>query len=83
MKRWPCSLAHSLALIYAGVYVDYQEGNLFPENATIDEREDMSKNWLSYNSTHMIDIPPKYTSIIKYRASLAHKVNIFFDHSDI
>ena len=45
------------------------------ENMTEDEKDDINKNLMSYNETHIIDIPPDLTPIHKYRASLGHKVN--------
>ena len=41
---------------------------------TIDEKEDVKMNLMSFNTTHMIDVPPDLTPIEKYRASLGHKV---------
>ena len=41
---------------------------------TIAQKEERAKNLISLNSSHLIDIPPRMTSIYNYRASLGHKV---------
>ena len=43
---------------------------------TIDQKEDIRKNWMFFNGNFMIDVPPEYTDVTKYRASLAHKVGL-------
>jgi hypothetical protein len=37
-------------------------------------KEDLFKNLINLNESHIIDVPPKLTSIVDYRASLGHKV---------
>ena len=59
--------------VYSGYYLR-NEKEVFFDNMTKDQREDIHKNWISFNDTFMIDVPPEYTDITKYRASLAHKV---------
>ncbi len=66
-------LANTLAVVYSGIYVGNDVEILF-DNMTAAEREDAHKNWLTFNDTYMLDIPPEMTSITKYRASLGHKV---------
>lgn len=46
----------------------------YTANMTISEKEDIHKNWLYYDDDWMIDVPPALTSIIKFRATLGHKV---------
>ena len=63
-----------IVALYAGLLV-FDEGIIHSENMTIEEMEDAQKNLLSYNTFYSLDIPPKYTKITAYRASLGHKVN--------
>jgi hypothetical protein len=60
--------------IYAGFYLDHDNSG-YLSNMTLDEKEDVHKNWLHYNDTYMIDIPPSHSNLIYYRASLGHKVS--------
>ena len=46
---------------------------MFP-NMTDEVKEDVHKNWLYYDETYLIDVPPSLTDFVKYRASLGHKV---------
>ena len=41
---------------------------------TDEVKEDVHKNWLYYDDTYLIDVPPSLTDFAKYRASLGHKV---------
>ena len=41
---------------------------------TDEVKEDVHKNWLYYDDTYLIDVPPSLTDFVKYRASLGHKV---------
>ena len=59
--------------LYAGTLV-FDEGKLHTDNMTMEEMEDAQKNLLTYNNVYTLDIPPKYTNIKAYRASLGHKV---------
>ena len=43
-------------------------------NMTVDMREEVIKNFIYLNETHIINIPTELTSIVSYRASLGHKV---------
>ena len=43
-------------------------------NMTVDMKEEVIKNFITVNTTHIIDIPSELTSIVSYRASLGHKV---------
>lgn len=74
--------ANSLVAIYAGFILDNDDTGLMP-NMTKAEVEDHHKNWLTFNDTHMVDIPPFYTSIISYRASLGHKANHRFVNTNL
>jgi hypothetical protein len=45
------------------------------DNQTEYENTDVSKNLLSINEAEAtVDVPPRFTSIAKYRATLGHKV---------
>jgi len=46
------------------------------EGSSQAEIEDTAKNLINLNESHMIDIPPQLTSVVKYRASLGHKVRL-------
>ena len=59
--------------VYAGVRVPTNSD--YPENFTLEEREDHHKNLLSYNDVYNLDVPPHLDDIVVYRATLAHKVN--------
>ena len=59
--------------LYAGTLV-FDEGKLHTENMTMEEMEDAHKNLLSYLDAYSLDIPPRYTNIKAYRATLGHKV---------
>ena len=50
---------------------------LYTPTMTRSQIEDRAKNLMSLNVTHMVDVPPKLTSVDKYRASLGHKVKSF------
>ena len=43
-------------------------------NLTIDESEDLLKNLVFLNESVAIDVPPYYSDIVRYRATLGHKV---------
>merc|ERR1719150_391346 len=49
---------------------------------TAEERQDAHKNLMSYSDDYSIDIPPRYTSIRDYRATLGHKANHQFEGKD-
>lgn len=66
-------LANSLISIYSGIFSNVEKVYYY-ENMTVDEKEDVHKNWLSYNDTFMIDVPPAFSDLRYYRASLGHKV---------
>ncbi len=65
-------LPNELVVNYAGMVV-YEEGDLYTDNMTAFEMEDAHKNLMSYNDDYMINVPPKHTSVLHYRASLGHK----------
>jgi len=69
--------ANSLVAIYAGQLLPSEKEVLFP-NMTEEEQEDVHKNWLYYDDTYLIDVPPSLTDFVKYRASLGHKVTYIF-----
>ena len=50
---------------------------------TIDDTEDVHKNWLFYNDTYLIDVSPSMTDIVQYRASLGHKINHQFQDVNV
>ena len=68
-----------MVAFYAGLLV-FDESALFFDNMTADESENVHKNFMSYDNDITLDIPPGYDNIINYRASLAHKVNIYSYH---
>ena len=70
-------VANSLVAIYAGQLLPSEKEVLFP-NMTEEEQEDVHKNWLYYDDTYLIDVPPSLTDFVKYRASLGHKVTYIF-----
>jgi hypothetical protein len=45
---------------------------------TVDERENVHKNLLSYNKQYDLNIPPPMDNIMVYRATLGHKANHSF-----
>ena len=51
------------------------EEALYSDNMTEAERDDAHKNLISYDDHHSLNLPPKYTSITAYRASLGHKAS--------
>ena len=59
---------------YHGVIVN-DDIDIYHDNMTIAERENIHKNLLYYTAGTSVDIPPKYDNIIYYRASLGHKVS--------
>ena len=44
-----------LIAVYGG-YLLHVDKNVYFDNMTIDEREDVHKNWLHFNGTFMIDV---------------------------
>ena len=67
-------LAGEAVALYAGTLV-LDEDALFRDNMTEAESDDAHKNLLSYDDHHSLNLPPKYVSIIAYRASLGHKAS--------
>jgi len=55
--------ATSLIAIYAGFFIDVNK-TLTLNNLTVEEREDLDKNLMSYNETHNLDLPPALTRFI-------------------
>ncbi len=53
-------LPFSMIAIYAGHFIDDSK-NFISNNLTVEEDENLSKNLLSYNDTHTLDIPPELT----------------------
>jgi hypothetical protein len=45
---------------------------------TIDERENVHKNLLSFNKEYDLNVPPPFDNILVYRATLGHKANHSF-----
>ena len=62
-------------MFYGGIYV---EDISYWDNMTVEQREDVHKNLLEYNDTYGIDVPPDYSDILRYRATLGHKINHSF-----
>ena len=74
-EKIPNTIAgNQLIAVYSGYLLD-NDREVYFDNMTIDEREDVHKNWLYYNSSYMIDVPPFATKLTQYRASLGHKVS--------
>ena len=78
-------LPNTVMAFYAGVKV-FDENALFHENMTLNEAENVHKNFMSYSDVYTLDIPPGMDDIVKYRATLAHKAqhsftpNVEFDY---
>ena len=51
---------------------------LYWSNMTIDERENVHKNLLSFNKEYDLNVPPPMDNILIYRATLGHKSNHSF-----
>jgi hypothetical protein len=66
-----------VAVMYAGVKV-YDEDAMFLANMSICEREDAHKNLLNFNDDYTLDVPPEYSDIVSYRATLGHKVRVTY-----
>ena len=66
-----------IVALYAGTLV-LDERKLHTYNMTMVEMEDAQKNLLTYNNVYSLDIPPKYTNLTAYRASLGHKVILIY-----
>ena len=56
------------------------EDTLYTDNMTAAEWEDAHKNLISFDDHHELNLPPKYTSIVAYRASLGHKAGILSNY---
>lgn len=69
--------AFTVVSYYAGTKV-YDMSVLFSPNMTIDERENIHKNLLSFNKEFDLNVPPPMDNILFYRATLAHKANHSF-----
>jgi hypothetical protein len=66
-------MCFSLFPISTGYAFNANKGVYWP-NMTVDMKEEVIKNFITLNATHIIDIPSELTSIVSYRASLGHKV---------
>jgi hypothetical protein len=51
---------------------------LYHDNMTIDVRENIHKNLLSFNKEYDLNVPPPLDNILIYRATLGHKANHSF-----
>ena len=71
--------ANQLVATYGGFKV-YDEEKLYRWNMTLDEREDAHKNLMSFNEDFSLNLPPEYSDIRKYRATLGHKVHTYVGH---
>ena len=71
-----------IVALYAGTLV-FDEGKLHTYNMTMEEMEDAQKNLLTYSNLYSLDIPPRYTNITAYRASLGHKVSLKYPCKEI
>ena len=67
--------ADTLVAIYSGQLLKSNKPVIF-SNMTKEEIENVHKNYMNYNDKFLIDVPPSLTDFRKYRASLAHKVNL-------
>ena len=73
--------AGEVILFYSGMHNVYASEDLYLDNMTTNQKVDVHKNMLTYDNTVDIDVPPYYSNIITYRASLGHKINHSFNPS--
>ena len=69
----------SVIAIYSGHFVD--SSKVFTDSMSQEEKENKHKNLLSFNQTHLIDIPTPYDNLINYKATLGHKANHSFKNN--
>ncbi|CAB4056692.1 SETD7 [Lepeophtheirus salmonis] len=67
----------NLISYYGGNWEDLSTPH-YQSNMTIDEMEERYQYLLTFNKTHLIDIPPDMSDIRKYRSTLGHKANHHF-----
>ena len=63
-----------MVAVYAGIKTN--RNFVYPPNMTNDEMEDHHKNLLTFDEDLNLDIPPHLDSVVNYRATLGHKVEI-------
>ena len=59
--------------LFSGLYKPSNSTFIYT-NMTLDDVDDVIKNLMSLNSSHLIDVTPDLNTVVKYRASLGHKV---------
>ena len=63
---------------YAGFHIRNAEAEIYAGNMTKAERENAHKNLIHLDTGTDLDIPPRYSDIVQYRASLGHKVRTYY-----
>ena len=69
----------SVISIYSGIFIN--SSFVFSDSMTQEQKEDHHKNLLSFNQSHLINIPTPYDNLINYKATLGHKANHSFKNN--
>ena len=69
----------SVISIYSGILIN--SSFVFSDSMTQEQKEDHHKNLLSFNQSHLINIPTPYDNLINYKATLGHKANHSFKNN--
>ena len=57
-----------LIAVYAGYFL-HVDKQVYFDNMTIDDQEDVHKNWLHFNETFMIDVKRDSSKLPEFRAN--------------